>query len=114
MASHLASLGAPIVFARALQVAREAGMDVASLRELDGDKAWTERRGIWGRIMRAVRVDGFPIRVAQRYSIGEIGPLGMAAQVAPDLRSAFQRLIHHQHILTGTAFARMRDDVARG
>ena len=69
---------------------------------------------MWGRIMRAVRVDGFPIRVAQGYSVGEIGPLGLAAQFAPDLRSAFQRLIHHQHLLTGTAVGRMHDDVAGG
>jgi len=114
MAPPLGSLGSPTVFARVLQAACEAGMEGGSLRELHGHEAWRERRWIWGRIMRAVRVDGFPIRVAQRYSVGEIGPLGMAAQVAPDLRSAFQRLIHHQHVLAGTALARMRDDVAHG
>ena len=112
--ASLAGPGSPIVYARVLEAAREAGMDVASLRELHPDEPWTERRRIWGRIMRAVRVDGFPIRVAQRYSAGEIGPLGMVAQVAPDLRSAFQRLVDHQHVLTGVAFARMHDDVARG
>jgi AraC-like DNA-binding protein len=59
--------------------------------------------------MRAVRVDGFPIRVAQRYSAGEIGPLGTAAQVAPDLGTAFVRLVQHQHVLTGTAVSRVHD-----
>ena len=39
MAPPLASLGSPIVFARVLEAAREAGMDVASLRELHGDEA---------------------------------------------------------------------------
>ena len=114
MALPLAGPGSPIVFAHALQAAREAGMDVASLRDLHGDEAWRERRRIWGGIMRAVRVDGFPIRVAQRFSAGEIGPLGMVAQVAPDLRSAFQRMLRHQHVLTGMTLARMCDDPARG
>ena len=107
-------LGSPVVFARTLQTAREAGMDVSPLREAHGDEPWRGRRRIWLRIMREVRIDGFPIRVAQRYSAAEIGPLGMLAEVAPDLRSAFQRLIHHQHVLTGTATARMVDDDARG
>src|SRR5215468_6431752 len=98
MAFPLASLGSPVVFARTLQTAHEAGMDVSSLCELR--EPWTNRRWVWDRIMRAVRVDGFPIRVAQRYSVGEIGPLGMAAQVAPDLRRAFLRLLRHQHVLT--------------
>jgi AraC-like DNA-binding protein len=102
------------VFACVLQAAREAGMDVSSLRALQGDEPWSERRRIWNQIMRAVRVDGFPIRVAQRFSTGEIGPLGMAARVAPDLRGAFLRLLHHQHVLTGTTFARMHDEVGRG
>jgi AraC-like DNA-binding protein len=114
MGPSLASLGSPIAFARVLEAAREAGMDVASLRELQGDRPWRERCRIWGGIMRAVRVEGFPIRVAQRCSVGEIGPLGMAVQAAPDLHSAFRRLLHHHHVLTGTAFARMRDDVDRG
>src|SRR5262245_46434707 len=109
MAPLLASLGSPIVLARTLQAAREAGMDEAALRELHGDEPWHERPQIWTRIMRAIRVDGFPIRVAQRFSIGEIGPLGMVAAVAPDLRSAFQRLTEYQQVLTGTAVARMRD-----
>lgn len=108
------ALGSPLVFARALQAAREAGMDVSSLRELHGDEPWRQRLGIWGGMMRAVRVDGFPIRVAQRYSAGEIGPLGMIAQVAPDLRRAFLRLLRHQHVLTGATFARIHHDVARG
>ncbi len=102
------------MFARVLEAAREAGMDVTALRELHGDEPWKERHQNWSRIMRAVRFDGFPIRVVQRYSAGEIGPLGMVAQVAPDLRSAFQRLIDHQHVLTGMALSRMRDDVASG
>jgi AraC-like DNA-binding protein len=114
MESPRPSLGSPIVFARLLQAAREAGMDGASLRELQRRHAWTERSWIWSRIMRTLRIDGFPIRVAQRSSLGDIGPLGMAVQAAPDLRSAFQRLIHHQHVLTGAATARIRDDVARG
>jgi AraC-like DNA-binding protein len=111
MASPLAG-GSLIVFARVLEAAREAGMDVASLRELHGD-AWTERGRIWSQIMRAVRIDGFPIRVVKRYSAGEIVPLGMVAQVAPDLRSAFQRMLDHQHALTGMVLARMHDDAAR-
>jgi AraC-like DNA-binding protein len=110
----LAGPGAPIVFARVLETAREAGMDPGSLRELCGGGPWSERHRAWDRIMRAVRIDGFPIRVAQRYSVGEIGALGMIAHVAPDLRSAFQRLLDHQHVLTGLALARMRDEPARG
>ena len=114
MAPPLPNLGSPIVFAHTLQAAREAGMDVASLRELHRHESWQERRPLWDRIMRAVRVDGLPIRVAQRSSVGEIGLLGMVAQVAPDLRSAFQLLLHHQHLMAGTALGRMRDDPARG
>lgn len=113
MASLPARPGSPIVFARVLQTAREAGMDGASLRELHGHEAWRERGWIWGRIMRTVRVDGFPIRVAQRYSVGEIGPLGMAAQTAPTLRNALQRMIRHHHVLTGTALG-MCDDATHG
>lgn len=64
--------------------------------------------------MRTLRVDGFPIRVAQRYSVGEIGPLGMVARVAPDLGSAFRRLLEHQHVMAGTAIARVRDDAGVG
>src|SRR5215831_21189681 len=107
MGSLPASLGSPVVLARTLQEAREAGMDETSLREIHGDEPWKERPRIWSRIMRAIRVDGFPIRVAQRYSPGEIGPLGLTAQVAPDLRSAFQRLLEHQHLLAGAALSRM-------
>jgi len=114
MAQPAANLGSPIVFARAVQAAREAGMDAVSLRELCGDESWPQRRRIWGGIMRAVRVDGFPIRVAQRYSVGEIGPLGMLAQVAPDLYSAFVRLNDHQRVLTGAEIGRIRDDEERG
>lgn len=114
MATPRASLGAPVVLASVLQTAREAGMDVSSLRELGGDAAWRQRLEIWGRIMRTLRIDGFPIRVARRYSAGELGPLGMVAQVAPDLRGAFQRLLRHQHVLAGTAFARMHHDPADG
>jgi AraC-like DNA-binding protein len=114
MVSAPPSLGSPIVFARVLQTAQEAGMDGASLRELQRRQAWTERSWIWGRIMQTVRVDGFPIRVAQRYSLGDIGPLGMATRSAPNLGSAFQRLTQHQHVLTGAAIAGMRDDVASG
>jgi AraC-like DNA-binding protein len=108
-----AGAGSPIVFARVLEAAREAGMDVASLREFYEDEPWKERHRIWSQIMRTVRVDGFPIRVAQRYSAGEIGPLGMVAKVAPDLRSALQRLLDHHHVLTGVEYARMRDDISR-
>src|SRR5262249_30522646 len=108
------ALGSPLVFARALQAAREAGMDVSSLRELHGDEPWRQRLGIWGGMMRAVRVDGFPIRVAQRYSAREIGPRGMIAQGPPDPRRAFLRLLRHQHVLPGATFARIHHDVARG
>jgi AraC-like DNA-binding protein len=87
-------------------------MEAASLRELRG--TWEERPRMWARIMRAVRITGFPIRVAQRYSVGEIGPLGLVAEVAPDLRSAFERMIEHEHVMLGTTFSRMREDPARG
>ncbi len=87
-------------------------MDLACLRELHPAESWTQRRRVWSLIMQTLRVDGFPVRVAQRTSVGEIGPLGMAAQAAPDLRSAFQRMLQHQHVLTGMALARMRDDPA--
>src|SRR5262245_66264478 len=97
------ALGSPLVFARALQAAREAGMDVSSLRELHGDEPWRQRLGIWGGMMRAVRVDGFPIRVAQRYYAGEIGPLGMIAEVAHDLRRAFVSLDTPQHVDRGVS-----------
>lgn len=107
-------LGSPMVFARVLQAAREAGMDAASLREIQRRRGWTERCWIWGRIMRTLRVDGFPIRVARRCSLGDIGPLGMAARAAPNLACAFELLVHHQHVLTGAAVAGMRDDVASG
>jgi len=109
-----ASLGSPIVFARALQVAREAGLDRGALRELQGHEAWTERPWIWDRIMRAIRVDGFPIRVAKEFSVAQVGEFGVAAQTASDLRAAFERLLIHQHVLTGMAVSRMRDDAARG
>ncbi|HXK21406.1 MAG TPA: AraC family transcriptional regulator ligand-binding domain-containing protein [Myxococcota bacterium] len=114
MGSAAASLGSPVVLARTLQEAREAGMDETSLLKIRGDEPWDERPRLWSRIMRAIRIDGFPIRVAQRYSAGEIGPLGLTAQVAPDLRSAFERLLQHQHVLAGTVLSRMRDDVERG
>ena len=109
-----ANPGSEIVFARVLQAAREAGMDGDSLRRLLGHEAWAERSWIWSQIMRSVRLPGFPIRVAQLYSVGEIGPLGMVAQVAPDLRSAFERLVHYQHVLTGSALGRIREARARG
>lgn len=114
MGPSLASLGFPIEFGGVLQAAREVGIDAASLCERHGDESWRGRSQIWGQIMREVRVDGFPIRVAQRIPLGEIGPVGTAAQIAPDLRSAFQRLIDYQHVFTGTAVSWMRDDVARG
>jgi AraC-like DNA-binding protein len=114
MRSPSRNLGSPVVFARILQTALEAGMDGAALRELQRSEAWTERSRIWGRIMRSVRVDGFPVRVAQRYRLGDIGPLGMAVRVAPTLGDAFQRLVHLQHLLTGEAIAQIRDDAAHG
>jgi AraC-like DNA-binding protein len=114
MASFPSSLGSPIVRARILQTALEAGMDEAAVRELEGRKAWAERSWLWSQIMRTLRVDGFPIRVAQRYLLEDIGPLGIAARAAPTLGGAFQRLVHHQHVLTGAAIAGMRDDAASG
>ena len=93
-----ATLGFPVFFARMLQTAREAGMDVTSLRKLHGAEHWKERCRIWDQIMRTVRVDGFPIRVAQRYSFGESGPLGLLGRVAPDLRWAFQQIIDYQRV----------------
>ena len=110
----MANLGSPLVFARMLEAAREAGMDKAALHDLRQDEAWAERGRVWGQVMRTLRVDAFPIHVAQGYSVGAIGALGLAAQFAPDLRSAFQRLIHHQNVLTGTPIGRMRDDLADG
>lgn len=114
MARVLATPGSDVVFARVLQVALEAGMDGDALRQLRGHETWAERTWIWGRIMQILRDDGFPIRVAQSYSVGEIGALGMVAQVAPNLRGAFERMIRYQQVLTGSVLARMHDDRARG
>jgi AraC-like DNA-binding protein len=110
----MGNLGSPLVFARSLETAREAGMDAGAVHDLRRNESWCARGQVWGQIMREVRVSGLPIRVAQSYSVGSIGALGLAAQFAPDLRGVFQRLIHHQHVLTGTVAGRMHDDVAGG
>jgi len=115
MGLSLASLVFPIEFGGVLQTARELGIDVAPLCEFHGDEGLSERSQNWDRIMRAVRLDGFPIRVAQRVSFGEIGLIGMAARVAPDLRTALEHSIDIRRLFPGALNAFwMRDDVARG
>jgi AraC-like DNA-binding protein len=115
MSLSLARLTYPIEFAGVLQEAREIGVDAAPLCEFNADDAWNERSHNWGRVMREVRIDGFPIRVARRTSVGEMGPLALAARVAPDLLSALRRLIDMEHVVTGRRLAAgMREDVARG
>ena len=113
MGRALATPGSDVVFARLLEKAREAGMAGDALRQIHGREAWSERTWIWERIMRALRDDGFPIRVARCYSVDEIGALGMVAKVAPDLRSALERMVHFQHVLTGTPLSRIRDVASR-
>jgi AraC-like DNA-binding protein len=115
MGPSLASLIFPIEFGGVLQTAREIGIDVAPLCEFHGDDGLSERSRNWDRIMRAVRLDGFPIRVAQRISFGEIGLIGMAARVAPDLRTALEHSIDIRRVFPGALNAFwVREDVARG
>ena len=105
---------------RILAVAREAGLDLASLapdwpaqgpHDLTGPSQLRRVRALWTALMRGTRSPGIPIRVARRSGIDDCSVLGLAAKTAPDLRAALERMLRYHALWTGRPELRMFEDL---
>ncbi|MBY8863084.1 AraC family transcriptional regulator [Nocardia sp. CA2R105] len=91
------------------RLVREAGMDPASLSMQD---RWVPASAVTELLERSAAESGredFGLLLAERRRLSNLGPLGLVIREEPDVRSALELMVRHQHTYNESLYIRLTE-----